>query len=338
MGRQKLKRFEENKILSNLFQPSWEELKDGFFLRGKWRELYFKNHNPIVLELGCGKGEYTVGLAEAFPEKNFIGMDLKGSRLWVGCKAAIEKGLTNTAFVRRHISGIEYLFGKDEADEVWITFPDPHLKERMSNKRLTSPEFLARLSKVLKKGGLIHLKTDSPELYEYTLGVIQEHNLEMIYHSEDVYGEALKHPVTKFQTYYEKIWLEQGLTIKYICYVPFAQKEESTSDFSFFEKVWKTARLIPPGRVSTYGAIARYLGSTGSARMVGWALNACANQQPLVPAHRVVNRNGQLTGKFHFGGIEAMQKLLESEGIVVEKDQVKNFSKLFWDPSQEMPK
>ena len=333
MGRQKLKRFEENKILNNLFQPTWEDLQAGFFLKGKWRELYFKNENPIVLELGCGKGEYTLGLAEAFPDKNFIGMDLKGSRLWVGCKASVEKGLANTAFIRRHISGIEYLFDKDEADEIWITFPDPHLKERMSNKRLTSPEFLARFSKILKKGGLIHLKTDSPELYSYTMGVIEEHQLELVYHSEDIYKEALLHPVTKFQTYYEKIWLEQGLSIKYICYVPFAADKKS--EVGFFERVWDVARQIPAGRVSSYGAIARYLGSTGSARMVGWALNACAHQHPPVPAHRVVNRNGQLTGKFHFGGIEAMQKLLESEGVHIEKDQVKDFSILFWDPALE---
>lgn len=332
MPRRKLQRFEENRELPNLFQPDYKELTDGFFLKGKWRALYFKNEHPIVLELGCGKGEYTTGLAEQFPEKNFIGMDLKGARLWVGCKAAFEKGLANVAFIRRHISGIEYLFEKDEVDEIWITFPDPHLREREAKKRLTSPEYIARYSKVLRTGGIIHLKTDNEVLYEYTLQVAREHDFEILNHSFDVYGEKKKGPVSDLQTYYEKIWIEEGLKIKYISFVPFPENIKNTAQLSFFEKVWEVTRHIPCGKVTSYGAIAHYLGSTGSARMVGWALNACHNVMPPVPAHRVVNRKGMLSGKFHFEGVDAMQKLLESEGVEVKENMIVNFEKIFWQP------
>jgi tRNA (guanine-N7-)-methyltransferase len=336
MPRRKLQRFDENKTLSNLFQPDYESLKAGFFLKGKWREMYFRNNHPIVLELGCGKGEYTLALAETFPEKNYIGLDLKGSRMWVGCKSALEKKLVNVAFVRRHISGIEHLFDKNEVDEIWITFPDPHLKEREAKKRLTSPEFMARYSKILRPGGLIHLKTDNDMLYEYTMQVAKEYDFQVICHSPDVYGQKMTGVQTAVQTYYENIWLEQGLQIKYVCFVPFPKHKQQDAETSFFGKVWDVTRTIPEGRVTTYGAIARYLGSTGSARMVGWALNACHHSDPPVPAHRVVNRNGMLSGKFHFGGIKAMQQLLEAEGIEVIDDCVVNFQNLLWDPSSSL--
>ncbi len=186
MPRRKLQRFKENQIFPNLYQPDYEELKTGFFLKGKWRELYFKNNHPIILELGCGKGEYTIALAERFPEKNFIGIDLKGARIWVGCRAAIDKGLGNVSFIRRHISGIEHLFDPAEVDEIWITFPDPHLREREARKRLTSPEYIARFAKVIKPGGIIHLKTDNQLLYDYTLDVAREHHFEIVSHSDDI--------------------------------------------------------------------------------------------------------------------------------------------------------
>ncbi len=332
MPRRKLQRFEENKTFSNLFQPDYETLQKGFFLKGKWRELFFRNNHPLILELGCGKGEYTISLAEAFPQKNYIGIDLKGSRIWVGCQMALTKKLENVAFIRRHISGIEHLFDRNEVDEIWITFPDPHLRERHSRKRLTSPEYMTRYAKILKPEGKIHLKTDNDTLYDYTLKVAREHNFKIIFSSPDVYGEKTGGPVGGVQTYYEKMWLEQGLPIKYICFVPFAGNISSAAELSFFEKVWNVARTIPEGRVTTYGAIASFLGTTGSARMVGWALNACHHAQPPVPAHRVVNRNGLLTGKFHFGGISAMQQLLEAEGVEVKDDRIVNFSKLFWKP------
>jgi methylated-DNA-protein-cysteine methyltransferase-like protein len=150
--------------------------------------------------------------------------------------------------------------------------------------------------------------------------------------SMDVYGEQLQGTASFVQTYYEKIWLDKGLKIKYICFIPFGKSQGQHAELSFFEKVWEVTRQIPQGRVTTYGAIASFLGSTGSARMVGWALNACSQAEPPVPAHRVVNRNGLLTGKYHFGGIEAMQKLLESEGIKVTGDQVTDFQKRFWQP------
>lgn len=333
MARTKLHRFKENMVLPNLFQPEYQELKEGFFLKGRWMDLYFKNNNPLVLELGCGKGEYTVGMAEKNLQKNFIGLDIKGSRMWVGCKSAIEKSLTNVAFVRRHISGIEHLFERNEVDEIWITFPDPHLRERQSKRRLTSPEFVARYSKILKPGGKIHLKTDDTTLYDYTLQVCQEYGFEIEVHSSDVYGENIQGFVTQLQTYYETMWLEQGLKIKYVCFIPFPAEKGSFSEQSFFERVWAVARKIPVGRVTSYGAIAKFLGSTGSARMVGWAMNACKEVMPPVPAHRVVNRNGMLTGKFHFGGIEAMQQLLKSEGIEVVDDQIMNFEEIFWQPN-----
>jgi len=333
MPRRKLQRFAENTTLPNLFQPDYEELMNGFLLKGKWLDVYFKNQRPIVIELGCGKGEYTVGMAETFPEKNYIGLDIKGSRMWVGCTAAIEKKLKNVAFVRRHISGIEHIFDKNEVDEIWITFPDPRLRDREAKKRLTSPEYMARYEKVLKPGGIIHLKTDNDLLFEYTKQVAQEHNFSVIECSSDVYGEKIRGPVTELQTYYEKIWIEQGLKIKYIAFVPFSAGNNQISGLSFFEKVWEITRQVPEGRVTTYGAIARFLGSTGSARMVGWALNACHNVKPPVPAHRVVNRNGLLSGKYHFGGLEAMQQLLLSEGVEVIDDKVTDFQKLLWTPT-----
>lgn len=332
MPRRKLQRFEQNKTLPNLFQPEYEELINGFFLKGKWRELYFKNTNSIVLELGCGKGEYTVGMAEVCHDKNFIGIDIKGSRLWVGCTSALEKGLHNVAFIRRHISGIGYLFDYNEVDEIWITFPDPHPKNREAKKRLTSPEYMARYANVLKPGGIIHLKTDSTELFEYTKKVAEEHRFQLIHCSSDVYADRINGPVTQIQTYYEKIWLDEGAKIKYISFIPFPDKSGQNSGLSFFEKVWEVTRRIPYGRVTTYGTIAKYLGSTGSARMVGWALNACHQSKIPVPAHRVVNRNGQLTGKYHFGGVEVMQQLLAAEGIKVENDCVVDFQKLYWEP------
>lgn len=336
MGRKKLKRFEQNKTFPNFFQPSHDEVINGFFLKGKWHQLYFRNQNPITLELGCGKGDYTIALAQRFPEKNFIGIDIKGDRLWVGCKKALDGNLKNVAFLRRHISDIEHLFDKNEVAEIWLTFPDPYPRNRDARRRLTSPEYLLRYEKILQPGAIIHLKTDNQQLFEYTIKVCQEFGCQIVAQSDNIYLDNLPGIVTEIQTHYEKKWIEEGRTIHYVAF-RLKQTEQNALQANFFERVWHVVRQIPYGRVTSYKAIANYLGCTGSARMVGWALNASTNVEPPVPAHRVVNREGYLTGKMHFPGQQTMQKLLESEGIKVENDRIVDFEKIFWDPSEHLP-
>ncbi len=215
MGKNKLERFAENLTFDNLFQVGFEQLKDkDFFLKGKWREEYFKNDNPIVLELGCGKGEYTVGLGEKYTNKNFIGIDIKGARLWRGCKTAFENKMNNVAFLRCQIQMLEKLFDKDEVDEIWITFCDPQLKNE--NRRLTCPRFLERYAKVIKSDGILHLKTDSTELYEYTSEMLKQENHTILFESNDLYGTDLEDDVKDIQTFYEKMYLKEGKKIKYI--------------------------------------------------------------------------------------------------------------------------
>ncbi|MDY6395274.1 MAG: tRNA (guanosine(46)-N7)-methyltransferase TrmB [Bacteroidales bacterium] len=215
MGKNKLERFAENLTFDNLFQVGFEQLKNNdFFLKGKWREEYFKNDNPIVLELGCGKGEYTVGLGERYAERNFIGIDIKGARLWRGCKTAFENKMRNVAFLRCQIQMLEKLFDKDEVDEIWITFCDPQLKNE--NRRLTCPRFLERYAKVIKPGGILHLKTDSTELYEYTSEMLKQENHHIIFESNDLYGTDFEDDVKEIQTFYEKMYLKEGKKIKYI--------------------------------------------------------------------------------------------------------------------------
>ena len=172
-SKNKLKRFQENVLFSNVFQPERETLeKDQFSLKGQWRASYFKNNNPIVLELGCGKGEYSVHLASAEPQKNFIGIDIKGARFWRGAKSALEENRQNVCFVRAQIELIETIFGPQEVDEIWITFPDPQIKFKRTKHRLTQPAFLSRYKHIIKPKGYIHLKTDSQFLHGFTLGVI----------------------------------------------------------------------------------------------------------------------------------------------------------------------
>lgn len=215
MGKNKLERFAENLTFDNLFQVGFEQLKDkDFFLKGKWREEYFKNDNPIVLELGCGKGEYTVGLGEKYTNKNFIGIDIKGARLWRGCKTAFENKMNNVAFLRCQIQMLEKLFDKDEVDEIWITFCDPQLKNE--NRRLTCPRFLERYAKVIKPDGILYLKTDSTELYEYTSEMLKQENHTILFESNDLYGTDLEDDVKDIQTFYEKMYLKEGKKIKYI--------------------------------------------------------------------------------------------------------------------------
>lgn len=216
----KLQKFEENKSFDNLFQYSYERIMaEGFPLKGRWREEFFHNNNPIVLELGCGKGEYTVGLARAHRDINYIGIDIKGARMWRGLTQAREEGLTNVAFIRARIDQIENFFGPDEVDEIWVTFPDPHPGEgeRNARHRLTSPEFLQRYRKIVKPDGILNLKTDSPIMYEFTLhDVIEKQGLPLLYATDDLYANDDVLEVKSIRTFYEQMWLDQGLTIKYL--------------------------------------------------------------------------------------------------------------------------
>ena len=216
MGKNKLARFAENETFANLFQLTYEQItKEGFALKGKWNEEFFKNDNPIVLELGCGKGEYTVGLAKKYPNKNFIGIDIKGARLWRGCKTSNEDKMTNVAFVRTHIQMIESYFAQNEVSEIWITFPDPQLKK--PNKRLTCERFLKLYKNILKQDGIVHLKTDSQELYEYTKDeVLIPSKREILYNTNDLYNSDFKEDVIEIQTFYESMYLKIGKPITYL--------------------------------------------------------------------------------------------------------------------------
>lgn len=214
MGKNKLSKFADMATYPNVFQYSFEELQDGGFpFKGKWN-TFFKNDNPIVLELGCGKGEYTVGLAQLFPEKNFIGIDIKGARMWKGATQALDEKLENVAFLRTHIELIRQFFADNEISEIWITFPDPQMQK--TNKRLTSTRFMKEYGQLLAPNGIIHLKTDSNFLYTYTKAMIAENNLETIFDTEDLYASDLNDKILNIQTFYEQQWRARGLNIKYI--------------------------------------------------------------------------------------------------------------------------
>ncbi len=217
-SKNKLKRFRENETFENVFQPSREDLISGVFEnKGQWNKKVFGNNNPIVLELGCGKGEYTVGLAERYPDKNFIGIDIKGARFWRGAKTAIEEQITNAAFLRAQIELIEYAFAESEVDEIWITFPDPQIKYKRTKHRMTNLEFLERYKNVLKQGGIMHLKTDSEFMHGYTLGLLHGCGYNVLYANHDVYKqEGSPNEVTAIQTFYEKQYLEEDKAITYI--------------------------------------------------------------------------------------------------------------------------
>lgn len=217
-SKNKLKRFKENQTFSNVIQPTREEVVSGdFSLKGKWNQEVFKNNNPVVLELGCGKGEYSVGLAQKYPHKNFIGIDIKGARFWRGAKTAVEENLHNVAFLRSQIELIELLFAENEVDEIWITFPDPQIKYKRTKHRLTNSEFLQCYKKILKPNGIVHLKTDSEFMHGYTLGLLHGQNHEVLYANHNVYrNEGAPEVVTSIQTFYEKQYLEEGKPITYI--------------------------------------------------------------------------------------------------------------------------
>jgi len=216
-SKNKLKRFRENETFGNVFQPSREEMVGDFPLKGKWNTEFFKNEQPIVLELGCGKGEYTVELAKRFPDKNFIGIDIKGARFWRGAKTAVEDNLNNVAFLRTQIELIESAFAAGEISEIWITFPDPQIKYKRTKHRLTNSEFLQRYKRILKADGIVNLKTDSEFMHGYTLGLLHGEGHEVLYANHHVYkNEGAPSVVTEIQTFYEKQYLEHDKAITYI--------------------------------------------------------------------------------------------------------------------------
>ena len=217
-SKNKLRRFRENEEFSNVVQPSREELtNEEYPLKGKWNKEFFKNEQPIVLELGCGKGEYSVALAQANPHKNFIGIDIKGARFWRGAKTALEENLENVGFVRTQIELIDRLFAEGEVDEIWITFPDPQIKYKRTKHRLTNTEFLQKYKKILKKDGVVNLKTDSEFMHGYTLGLLHGEGHEVLHANHNVYKNTYSpKEVTGIQTFYEKQYLEQGKPITYI--------------------------------------------------------------------------------------------------------------------------
>ncbi|MEC8724566.1 MAG: tRNA (guanosine(46)-N7)-methyltransferase TrmB [Bacteroidota bacterium] len=217
-SKNKLKRFKENETFDHVFQPKRETLVENkFIFKGQWRQKFFKNKNPLVLELGCGKGEYTVGLAEKYPNKNYIGIDVKGARFWRGAKTAKENQLSNVAFVRAQIELIGFLFEANEVDEIWITFPDPQIKYKRGKHRLTNPDFLKRYKHILNQTGVVHLKTDSEYMHGYTLGLLQGLGHEIQYANHNVYQqEGSPDEVTEIQTFYEKTYLEKGKAITYL--------------------------------------------------------------------------------------------------------------------------
>jgi len=217
VGKNKLRKFAENETFENMVQaPRTDLLENGLGLKGKWHKEFFKNDNPIVLELGCGKGEYTVGLGEQFPEKNFIGIDIKGARMWRGARTATDNKMTNVGFLRTHIELIHNCFAKGEVSEIWITFPDPHIKYRRRKKRLTAPDMLEMYRKVLSEDAIIHLKTDSQFLHGYTLGIVEGYGHKVLDSSYDIDKQKADNKLLQIRTNYEGIFRDKGMTITYI--------------------------------------------------------------------------------------------------------------------------
>ena len=216
MTKKKLQRYAELATFDNVFQPALDEIKNGFHLKGKWGNEYFKNDNSIVLELGCGKGEYTINLAKKFPDKNFIGVDIKGARIWKGSRTALENNLKNSAFIRTYIDKIECFFSKNEVSEIWLTFPDPQPGNSRIKKRLTSPGFLKMYEKIIQKGGIIHLKTDNIPLFDYSLKVIRDNNYKLIWATHNLYDSGKTNNILSIRTFYEQKFLDEGLPICYI--------------------------------------------------------------------------------------------------------------------------
>lgn len=217
MGKNKHKRFQENLTFGNMLQPAFDDIfNKDYELKGRWRKDFFRNDNPVVLELGCGRGEYTVSLGEMFPDKNFIGVDIKGARMWRGAKTATENGMDNVGFLRTRIEFIGSFFGEGEVDEIWITFPDPQLKKSRVKKRLTAPGFLEAYSKFLRPDGKVHLKTDCLHLHEYTKAVIEANGLTAEFADSDIYGNGSADEILSIKTTYESQFLAGGKAITYV--------------------------------------------------------------------------------------------------------------------------
>ena len=219
MGKNKLKKFAEIEGFGCVYQYPRERLiAEGFPHKGKWRDKVFETDGEISLELGCGKGEYTVSLAKANPGKNHIGVDIKGARMWSGAKEVESEGIKNAAFLRTEIENIDKFFSPGEVSEIWITFPDPQMQK--VRKRLTSTRFMELYSKILKEKGIINLKTDSPFLYEYTRRMVKENGFEILTDTDDLYGSGMADPVSSIKTYYESQWLSRGKKIKLLIFRP----------------------------------------------------------------------------------------------------------------------
>ena len=216
MGKNKLAKFAEMDEFPHVFQVSSHSVRSGmgFDMKGKWGESFFKNNNPIVLELGCGKGEYSVGLAQLFPDKNFIGVDIKGARLWTGAKESFKQGLNNVAFLRTNIEMIHHFFAENEVSEIWLTFPDPQMKKL--TKRLTATNFMRIYQQFVKGDGLIHLKTDSNFMFQYTSEMIKENQYPITFSTNDLYASGHNDTILGIKTYYEQQWLSRGISIKYV--------------------------------------------------------------------------------------------------------------------------
>ncbi len=215
MGKGKLEKFADMATYQHVFEYPYSVADNvPFDMKGKWNKSFFKNDNPIVLELGCGRGEYTVGLGRRFGDKNFIGVDIKGARMWTGATESLRNSMTNVAFLRTNIEIIDRFFAPGEVSEIWLTFSDPQMKK--ATKRLTSTYFMERYRHFLKPGGLIHLKTDSKFMFTYTKYMIEENNLPVEFITEDLYGSGLDDDILGIRTYYEQQWLDRGLSIKYI--------------------------------------------------------------------------------------------------------------------------
>ncbi|EON76717.1 tRNA (guanine46-N7-)-methyltransferase [Lunatimonas lonarensis] len=215
MGRKKLERFRQNEENRNVVQPG-KDLYEK--IKGCWND-FFGNDHPITVELACGRGEFTVGLARNYPNRNFIGMDIKGSRIWKGSTMAIQENLPNVAFLRGQIERLEDFFGEGEISELWITFPDPRPKDRDEKRRLTSPRFLEMYEKLVRKEGVVHFKTDNTGLYEYTREILCERTeVELLKDTDDFYASAWRDEHLGIKTRYEKMFSEKGETIKYICF------------------------------------------------------------------------------------------------------------------------
>lgn len=238
MGKDKIRRFRENETFRCMVQPPFDEVfRKDYKLKGRWREDFFGNGNPVVLELGCGRGEYTVALADRFPGKNFIGVDIKGARMWRGAKTATEKGMDNAAFLRTRIEFIDSFFAPGEVDEIWITFPDPQLRKSRIKKRLTSPQFLNMYSGFLKPEGFVNLKTDSRHLHEYTFAQAVGNGLEVAEKCADIYGTGYADELLSIKTVYEQKFLDKGLPITFLRFSTGGRKDLAPFEYEGDESI-----------------------------------------------------------------------------------------------------